>query len=185
MPLMDWMKRICYVSEFEDQEISDDLLKTIATAATVAPSTADVQPWEVIAVRSKEQKLGIAHAMLDSHLRANTGGEERRHWIVDAPLILVICLDHTRAKVRFGERGEKVFGIQDTGFAIQNMRLVALENGVKSCLLREFDPQTIANLLELPRHVEPLILMAMGFSKIEPRPLTHLELQDFLHNENW
>ena len=185
MSLMDWMKRVCYVSDFEEEEISDELLNTIVTAATAAPSTADVQPWEVIALRSKEQKLAIAHAMLDSHLRANAGGDERRHWVADVPLILVICLDHTRAKVRFGERGERVFGIQDTGFAIQNMRLVALENGVKSCLLREINPEIVGKLLELPRHVEPLVLIAMGFSQIEPKPRTHLELEDFLHLEKW
>jgi nitroreductase len=185
MPLMDWLKRVCYVSDFDDKEISDELLNTIASAAMPAPSTADVQPWEIIAVRSKEQKQGIANAMLDSHLRPNTGGEKRRHWLVDTPLVLVVCLDHIRAKVRFGERGERVFGIQDTGFAIQNIRLVALENGVKSCLLREFDPDKVAQLLELPGHVEPLILIPMGFSSIEPKEMPHLELEDYLHHEKW
>jgi nitroreductase len=185
MSLMDWLNRVCYVSDFENKEITDDLLNVIVSAAMPAPSTADVQPWEMIALRSKEQKEGVANAMLDSHLRPNTGGEKRRHWLVEAPLVLVICLDHIRAKVRFGERGEKVFGIQDTGFAIQNIRLVALENGVKSCLLREFDTQQVAQLLELPRHVEPLILIAMGFSSIEPKLRPHLELEDYLHHEKW
>jgi nitroreductase len=185
MPLIDWLKRVCYVSDFDDKEINDELLNTIASAAMPAPSTADVQPWEIIAIRSKKQKQGISTVMLDSHLRPNMGGEKRRHWLVEAPLVLVVCLDHTRAKVRFGERGEKVFGIQDTGFAIQNIRLVALENGVKSCLLREFDPDEVAHLLELPRHIEPLILIAMGFSSIEPKEMPHLELEDYLHHEKW
>jgi nitroreductase len=185
MSLMKWLKRVCYVSDFENMDINDDLLTTIVSAAMPAPSTADAQPWEIIAVRSKAQKQGIANAMLDSHLRPHTGGEKRRHWLVEAPLVLVVCLDHIRAKVRLGERGEKVFGIQDTGFAIQNIRLVALENGVKSCLLREFDPIPVAQLLELPRHVEPLILIAMGFSSVEPEELTHLELEDYLHYEKW
>lgn len=185
MTLLSLLSRVCHVSDFETTEITDDLLNTIVSAAMPAPSTADVQPWEVIAVRTKEQKLGISAAMLDSHLRSNTGGERRRHWLVDAPLLLVVCLDHIRAKVRFGERGERVFGIQDTGFAIQNMRLVALEHGVKSCLLREFDPDQIAKLLELPGHVEPLNLIAMGYSAVEPKEMTHLELEDYLHHEKW
>jgi nitroreductase len=167
MPLIDW------------------LLDTIVRAAMPAPSTADVQPWEIVAVRSLEQKQEISAAMLDSHLRSHTGGEQRRHWLIEAPLILVVCLDHIRAKVRFGERGEKVFGIQDTGFAIQNMRLIALENGVKSCLLREFDVNRVAEILHLPLHVEPLILVVMGFSPIEPKEMTHLELEDYLHHEKW
>jgi nitroreductase len=185
MPLMDWLNQVRYVSDFDDREISDGLLETVARAAMPAPSTADVQPWEVVAVRSEGQKQGIASAMLDSHLRADTEGGQRRHWVAEVPLILVVCLDHTRAKVRFGERGEKVFGIQDTGFAIQNMRLVALENGLKSCLLREFDPAAVARTLALPGHVEPLILIALGFSSVEPRERCHLELGDYLHQERW
>jgi nitroreductase len=185
MPLIDWLKRVCHVSDFEDKKINDELLNTIVRAAMPAPSTADVQPWEIIAIRSKEQKQEISGAMLDSHLRSHTGGEQRRHWLTEAPLILVVCLDHIRAKVRFGERGEKVFGIQDTGFAIQNLRLIALENGVKSCLLREFDVDRVAKILDLPIHVEPLVLVVMGFSQIEPKEITHLELEDYLHHEKW
>ncbi len=151
-----------------------------------APSTADVQPWEIIAVRSKEQKHEDLGVQCWIHtFAAHTGGEQRRHWLTEAPLILVVCLDHIRAKVRFGERGEKVFGIQDTGFAIQNIRLIALENGVKSCLLREFDVSRVAKILDLPHHVEPLILIVMGFSQIEPKEITHLELEDYLHHEKW
>ena len=80
MSLLSLLSRVCHVSDFETTEITDDLLNTIVSAAMPAPSTADVQPWEVIAVRTKEQKLGISSAMLDSHLRSNTGGERRRHW---------------------------------------------------------------------------------------------------------
>lgn len=183
--MMDWLERVRYVSDFEDREISDALLETIVRAAMPAPSTADVQPWEIVALRSKEQKENIASAMLDSHLRPDSEGGARRHWVAEVPLILAVCLDHTRAKVRFGARGEQVFGIQDTGFAIQNMRLAALENGVQSCLLREFDPGTVARGLELPGHVEPLILIAMGFSTASPRERCHLELGDYLHLEKW
>lgn len=185
MVLMKWLKRIGYVSDFDDREIDDDLLKKIISGAFAAPSTADVQPWEIVAVRSPETKNKLAGAMLDSHLHPSKGGLSRRHWVGQVPLILVVCLDHTRAKVRFGERGERVFGIQDTGFAIQNIRLIALENGIQSCLLREFDPTAAAQILELPTHVEPLVWIAMGFSQVETQAFPHLELQDFLHQEKW
>jgi hypothetical protein len=46
-------------------------------------------------------------------------------------------------------------------------------------------PSQLSRLLELPGHVEPLILIAMGFSPIEPKEMTHLELGDFLHHEKW
>jgi len=185
MSVIHLLKHVCHVSDFDKTEITDELLETIVSAAMLAPSAADVQPWEIIAIRSAKQKAALGTTILDSHLRSKTGGEKRRHWLSVTPLILVVCLDQIRAKVRFGERGEKIFGIQDTGFAIQNIRLAALEYGVKSCLVREFDVDGLRRLLVLPKHVEPLILIGMGFSSVEPREVTHLELEDYLHYERW
>ena len=89
------------------------------------------------------------------------------------------------AIIRFGEVGERLFGIQDTGAAIQVMRLAALEQGVKSCLIREFDRSQVAELLNLPGHVQPLVLLALGYSSVEPAPRPRLPLEDYLHHETW
>ena len=185
MTIVDQLKRVGCVSEYKKKEISDELINEIVSAAMWAPSAANVQPWEIVAVRSDEQKQQIVRATLDSHLRPGTGGDERRHWLVDAPLILVVCLDRTRAKARYGEIGEKQFGIQDTGAATQNIRLAAQERGLKSCLVREFEPDRVAEILQLPRHVQPLLMITMGFSDMEPKQNPHLELVDFLHHETW
>lgn len=185
MAIIDQLQRVRCVSEYEVRDIDDAMLATIAASAAWAPSAADSQPWEIIAVRDPQRKNNLVQTLLDSLLRPGTGGNIRRHWIASAPLVLVVCLDHMRAKARYGEIGERVFGIQDTGAAVQNMRLVALERGIKSCLLREFDHDVMARQLELPRHVEPLILIAMGYSQAEPAPKHCLPLEDYLHLEKW
>jgi len=185
MPIVDWLKRVCCVSEFIERDIDDDLLEAIVEAASWAPSAADAQPWEIIAVRRPAGKEAIAGTLLDSLLRPDTGGEARRTWVTQAPVLLVVCLDCLRARARYGPIGEELFGIQDTGAAIQNMRLVALEHGVKSCLIREFDRARIAEWLKLPRHVRPLVILALGYSEVEPEPKPGLPLTDYLHREAW
>jgi len=185
MSIVDQLKRVGCVSEFEEREIDGALLGAIVEAASWAPSAANAQPWEIIAIRDHRQKAAVVETLLDSHLRPGAGGHERREWVAQAPVILVVCLDLTRAKARFGEMGEKFFGVQDTGAAIQTMRLAALEHGVKSCLIREFDPHRVAELLELPRHVRPLIMIVVGYSEVEARPRPRLPLEDYLHYEKW
>ncbi len=185
MSIVDQLRRVRCVSEYEDRDIEDSVLNTIVEAASWAPSAADSQPWEIVAVRDPERKAALVTTFLDSLMRPGTGGRERRHWLALAPVVLVVCLDHTRAKARFGDIGERLFGIQDTGAAIQNMRLTALEYGVKSCLLREFDHAAMAQLLELPRHVEPLILIALGYSEREPGSKPRLPLTDYMHHNRW
>ena len=183
--MSDLLPRIRCVSEFEERDVAEGTLAAIVEAAGWASSAANLQPWEIIAVRQPQNKLALLDTLLDSHLRPEPGGRERRGWIAQAPVILVVCLDRTRAKVRFGEVGEQLFGIQDTGAAIQVMRLAALELGVKSCLIREFDRGQLAGLLNLPGHVCPLVLLAPGYSNIEPVPRPRLPLEDYLHHEMW
>ena len=185
MSIVDQFKRVRCVSEFEDRPVGDALLATVIEAVSWTPSAADVQPWEIVAVRDPERKSALVGALLDSLLRPGIGGDERRHWLVDAPLVLVVCLDRTRAKARYGEIGAAVFGLQDTGAAIQNLRLAALEHGLKSCLIREFDADRLSELLLLPRHVQPLTLVALGFSPVEPPLKRGLPLEDILHHETW
>jgi nitroreductase len=185
MTILAQMKRIRCVSEFEDRDVDEAVLTTIVEAASWTPSAADLQPWEIVAIREGERKRALVGILLDSHMRPGSGGELRRHWLADSPVILVVCMDHTRAKVRLGEIGEALFGIQDVGAAIQNMRLVALELGVKSCLLREFDHQRMSEWLELPSHVCPLTLIAMGYSQVEPPQKPGLPLSDYFHHEMW
>lgn len=185
MSILDQLRRITCVSEFEDQEIDDALLSRIVEGASWAPSAAEAQPWEIIAVRDPQRKREIVGILLDSHLRPRFGGDERRDWLSESPAVLVVCLDRMRAKARYGEIGEVLFGIQDTGAAIQNMRLVALELGVKSCLIREFDHRQMARLLALPKHVEPLIMVALGYSQVRAERKPGLPLEDNLHQEQW
>jgi nitroreductase len=185
MAIIDQLKQITCISEFEDRPLEDDVLTAIVEGASWTPSAADVQPWEIVAIRDPERKEAMVQTLLDSHLRPRHGGEDRRSWLADSPAILVVCLDHTRAKARYGKIGEKVFGVQDTGAAIQNLRLVALEHGVKSCLMREFDHQQMGELLQLPGHVEALMLIALGYSQLQASRRPGLRLEDYFHLESW
>ena len=51
--------------------------------------------------------------------------------------------------------------------------------------MREFDGEQMTALLDLPRHVRPLIMIALGYSAAEAKPLPRLPLQDYVHHETW
>jgi nitroreductase len=65
------------------------------------------------------------------------------------------------------------------------MRLLAQTLGIQSCLVREFDSEQMTALLDLPRHVRPLIMIALGYSAAEAKPLPRLPIQDYVHHESW
>lgn len=185
MTMLELLKRLRCVSQFDARDLEPEVLERVLLAASWTPSAADVQPWEFIVIQDDEQKQALCETLLDSLLRARVGGAERRSWISDAPVILVLCMDRIRAKARYGEIGEKLFGPQDTGAALQNLRLVALEIGIKSCVVREFDQEQISELLALPDHICPLTLVALGYSDVEPSQKTGLPMEDYVHWETW
>lgn len=185
MSIIESLKRVRCVSEFDDQDLEAETLERLLAAASWTPSAADAQPWEFVVVRDEHRKEALCQFLLDSLLRAKVGGDERRSWLADSPVILVLCMDCTRAKARYGEIGEALFGPQDTGAALQNLRLVALENGVKSCLIREFNREKVSELLGLPGHVRPMTLVALGYSNVEPSQKAGLPLDDYVHWETW
>jgi len=93
-------------------------------------------------------------------------------------------MDQRRAKVRFGERGSE-FALLDIGAAISNLMLGAWNHGLKGCNLREFDQNKMREILEIPKDVLPLALVALGYSNQDKAVPPTLELEDFVHKENW
>ena len=58
MTILAQMKRIRCVSEFEDRDVDETVLTTIVEAASWTPSAADLQPWEIVAVRDGRTQEG-------------------------------------------------------------------------------------------------------------------------------
>ena len=75
MKIVDQLQRIGCVSEFDGRKVSDADLDAIVEAAAWAPSAANAQPWEIVAVRDQERKVGLVRTLLDSHLRPRLGGD--------------------------------------------------------------------------------------------------------------
>jgi nitroreductase len=68
-------------------EVSDEELRRIVETAALAPSGLNLQPWEIIIVRSREAK---------EKLMAAAGGQTK---IVEAPVTLIVLADREGYKV--------------------------------------------------------------------------------------
>lgn len=68
---------------------------------------------------------------------------------------IVICCDLTIAESvqRFD---------RDIGIAAQTIMLAAVEAGFGGCMIGNFPKQSVANLLKLPEHLPPCLILALG-----------------------
>jgi len=168
--------------EYLPESIDSNILTEILECVRITPSTANLQPWEIVVVTDPEMRAKLDGTLLDPMLREDD--ELHQDWLVKAPLILVVCVDSRRAKVRFGERGMD-FALMDVGAAIMSLMLAAENHSVKGCNVREFNQEKVRTLLEIPKTVIPVMLVPLGYSNQEKAPGPTLELEDFVHRETW
>lgn len=130
------------VREYRDDPVPDDVVLKLLEAGRLAPSSQNLQPWHFVAVRNGEtiRRLGELAA--------------QGPFIADAPLAIAIAVDDTpRAQL-------------DAGRALQQMELVAWEEGLGTCFvgIRQAEQnQAIKDLLHIPAHLVLLTVLPFGY----------------------
>ena len=161
------------VRRFQNKNVPSEIIEKILLAATFAPSAGNFQPWEFIVVRDDKMKKSLAGACFD------------QPWLKNAPVIIVACINTRVATSVFGERGEKLYGIQDVAAACENMLIAATSLGLGSCWVGAFSEPQISILLECAQYIRPCALIAIGFPAEEPPALQRQSLADVVHFEKF
>lgn len=132
---------------FCDDPIPDELLQTLLEAARVAPSAVNYQPVLIIVVR-------------DGDLRNSINFSYEKDWIAQAPVLLVICGDHSSAWRR---SDGKDYCDMDVALAAGYVTLAASDIGLGSSWVCDFDAMQVSKLLGTPSHIEPAVMVALGY----------------------
>jgi len=158
------------VRAFSEEPVQEELLRQILEAATSAASGGNVQPWGFILVRDPHRLQA---------LRALAPG------IIGQPTALVvICLDIQRAERLGGALGSKLAWI-DIGLATQNLLLAAHDLELGACPVGSFHRQAVALFLDLPSHIQPVLLIALGYPQAKPPSPGRRPLAEVCFAEQW
>ncbi len=161
------------IRKYLDKEVTDEMVFELLDAARYAPSEGNQQPWEFIIIRDKrlkEQVVAAAYGQM---------------WMLDAPVFIVACINMRLARSVYGERGEKLYGIQSVAAAIQNMLLSAECLGLGTCWVGAFSEKRLAILLHCPEHVRPCAIITIGWPAERPGPLPLQGQEDYVHIESF
>ena len=93
-----------------------------------------------------------------------------RDWILEAPVIIVICGDHSKSWRRAD--GKDHCDI-DAAIAVDHMTLAATELGLGSCWVCAFDSMQCHKVLKLPPHIETIVLLPLGYAADKGDPERH------------
>ncbi len=149
MNFLNIAKRRFSVRSYTEQAVEKEKLDKILEAAHVAPTAANLQPVRLIVVQSEEGLAKIGKA-------ANIYG---------APLAIIVCAEHGKAWVRPFDK--KQTGDIDSSILTDHMMLLATELGLGSVWICYFKPDVISREFKLPENLEPVNILAVGYSNEE------------------
>jgi 5,6-dimethylbenzimidazole synthase len=155
--------------------VAAETLTKILQAAHHAPSVGLMQPWRFIRISDANLRKQI-HQLVDEE-RTNTaqaiGDVETNarmaeflklkvEGILDCGEVLVAALCNDREKHIFGRRTLPEMDIASVSCAIQNMWLAARGEGLGMGWVSIFDPEKLANLLNMPLGAKPIAVLCLG-----------------------
>ena len=172
------------VRNYTGEHVPDDLLRQIIAEAEHAPNTGNMQWYSVIATRSPELRAKFAPA----HFNQPS--------VTGCDVLLTFCVDIRRfehwCNLRKAQPGYDNFqsfvaAMIDTCIFAQQVCTIAEIHGLGMCYLgtTTYNAPTIAEVLELPERVVPVITLTLGYPAAEGKPSWRLPVDAVLHSETY
>lgn len=155
---------------FTSEPVDEDILERLLKAAHFAPSVGFMQPWRFIRITDKNIRQQM-HTLVEEEriATANAMGEREDEFmklkvegILDCAEVLVVSLMADRNKHIFGRRTLPEMDLASVSCAIQNMWLAARAEGLGLGWVSIFDPEKLANLLNIPESGKPVAVLCIG-----------------------
>ena len=149
---------------------------THAQGFRTAPSAGALYPLElyVVAGNITGLKDGIYHYDVRQHRLTKTLEDDIRsnlalaaysqQWIKHAPAIIVFTAINERTTTKYGKRGKRYVYIE-AGHAAQNLFLQTESLGLATVVVGAFSDKAVAEVMQLPDEVKPLLLMPVGYER--------------------
>jgi nitroreductase len=161
------------VRKFDELPVEWEKVGNILRAAQLAPSSGNVQDCKFVVVTDKTKRAALANAAL------------KQHWIANAPVIIVIYSEPKPTQRFYGLRGEKLYTIQNSAAAAENMLLAATDQGLASCWVGAFDENMVNRVLGAPDSARPQAMIPIGYSSEEPKMPRRNKLVDLTYINSW
>ena len=141
------------VRTYDDRKVSKEMMERLMEAGQWAPSPSNVQSWRFVAVQEDGQL---------ATLKTLSPGFPKQ-----ATAAIAICSDQ-RDVTSFSGESKTILLAEEAAMAGQNMLLAAHALGLGTCAVASFSEGGIKELWELPDHIRPILIVALGFPKKQP-----------------
>jgi len=179
MELMEAIKRRRSIRKYKSDPVPGEVLQAVMEAVRWAPSWANTQCWEVIAVKDPKVKSDLATALPKTNPALSS--------MTDAPIVLVLCGKKGVSGYYKGQpataKGDWL--LFDTGLAMQNLCLAAHALGLGTVVVGMFDHKKAEEILGLPQNAEVVAITPLGYPAAEGGTPKRKELSEFVFYDKY
>ncbi|MFO7820699.1 MAG: nitroreductase family protein [Lentisphaeria bacterium] len=139
-----------------DRCVPEGAIQNCLEAARLAPSACNKQPWRFVvvddpetlaAIRKKGQMPGIDHA-----------------WWESVPVMVALAVEKNVLTHKIAPAFSKIpYYLLDAGIAGEHFILAAAAQGLGTCWIGWFRPKIVKEILDIPRHVDIVALLTLGY----------------------
>lgn len=167
-----FLSRRSSVRAFGETPLGEDEIGYILSSAGTAPSAGNLEAWDVVVVTDPDVRLDLSDAAF---------GQPH---VAQAPVLFVVCANYVRSMSQYGERGI-LYAVQDATIACTYMMLAAHARDLSTCWTGAFEEDDIREILDLPPHIRPLVILAAGHGHHEGPVSDRMDISEHIHREAW
>jgi nitroreductase len=182
-PCLDVIRAHVSIRRYLDEKLPEEHVRAIVEAARRAPSSRNLQPVTLTLVEDGEKRKAIAEAV---------GGQDH---VARAPLFIVFSVDYNkllRAARALGIEDARptfahlMIGLIDVSIAASWAALAAESLGYGTVFIAVYlDPCRIAEILNLPDHVLPVLGLCVGKPAERPPQKPRQELSVLMGRDGY
>lgn len=149
MDLLEAIRAYRPCRSFLPRPIPQEKLKSVLSAARLAPSQSNLQPWRFVVVQDDERKRLLAQACV------------RGKPVAEAPVAIVAFSIEEDIPVTVG--GYISAYPLDVAVAIEHLRLAATAEGLGTNWIVDFHEDKVRSVLGVPEGIHPLAVIPIGY----------------------
>lgn len=150
------------IRKYLDKEIPEDTMKELLEAMRLAPSANNSQRWSMIVVTDPGLRKDLVAV----------SGNQKFVGQCSAYLVGV------------AEPGA-FYSTVDMTIALDHLTLRAVELGLGTCWIGDFEPQEVKKILGIPKEREVPICMTLGYPGQSPPARKRKKLSELFHADMW
>lgn len=169
MELSDALRNRRSVRDFNSRPVEFEKLTLILEAGLLAPSAGDNKDFKFILISDKDLIKQISEI------------SQSQYWIAKASAVIVVVSDYVLTKEHYKERGERLYSVQSSAAAIQNMLLKITSLGLSACWVGAFDEDRLNGLLGISGDARPQALIPIGYSDVEFEEREEIDMANYVY----